>query len=128
MQRLGWGGRVPDEAVVAWSARAIAITEFGDHSKFAKVTGLDLLPDRQATLGEKAQRDAFCAWLNERGLPELRKAIIREDIRCGENRLVIVHLDQAVMHANPNASYGYVYVCAWRTEPMPFVKEKKHGS
>ena len=103
----GWGRHVPDamigKLIASWGARAI----FQDH-------GIDLLPDRQTMTAkddDQTAKDRLAKWVNGTGLPFLRKEAKR--LYQDENRTV--QFDQWPFHieANPQSSYGYLYIRAW---------------
>jgi len=103
----GWGRHVPAEMIgkliSSWGARAI----FQDHY-------IDLLPDRQTLTAkddDQAAKDRLRKWINGTGLPFLRKEVKR--LYQDENRTI--QFDEGAFHieANPQSSYGYLYIRAW---------------
>lgn len=106
LERLQWGLQPDVPCVAAWGARAIM--EGNGHGGYR----LDILHDRQAVAGPKAELHKLCTWCNDTGLPLLRKRINELGIQSDERRLVVVERPGLRLIANPNASYGYLYICA----------------
>lgn len=112
----GWGRPVPEEMqgkiVATWGARAI-------------YTGqqIDLLPDRQCWYSPTVETDEvndfggsvplarLREWINTKGLPFLRKQA--HTLYPDENRTVTFNDGPFHIEANPQASYGYLYIRAW---------------
>ena len=98
-----WGIHAPAEAKVSWGARAI----------YRAPTGIDLLWDRQSMDGLKEDKEPLSKWINETGLPGLKK-ILKSDYLAGdEHREVEFREGGYVIKANPRASHGYLYMGAW---------------
>jgi hypothetical protein len=99
---FGLRSGLPENAHTAWGARLIWPN--------------DLVWDRQDVQGKAATelRD----WLNH---GHLRQALDRaadlsrtHELRSSDDKLVILHeTDDGVIAANPQASFGYLYVGAW---------------
>jgi len=104
----GWGRQIPKHMInhltSTWGARAI-------------YTGqqIDLLPDRQGVStsieDDEAAKTRLLSWINKVGLPYLRQQA--PGLYQDEDRTV--QLDDNSMHieANPQRSYGYLYIRAW---------------
>lgn len=101
---------VPEEVTACWGARWIFPN--------------DQLHDRQSiyghdtTLGKK-----LVAWLNGGNLGVARDtakamAAKRELLQSGNQTIVLFEDEVGIIKANPNASYGYVYVCAYLKEEV----------
>lgn len=102
---MGWGIQAPEGASTAWGARAIF-----------RGGAVDIVWDRQ---GGSPDADLL-AWLNARGLPQLRRLVA--DVGGSEDREVRWTEGPYTVVANPRGSYGYLYLGAWRegaptTEP-----------
>lgn len=107
MDRLAFGecySTLPDTPTVAakWGARMIVEKQ-----------KLDVVYDRQDNRGEKEDRLALHAWLDATGMPWLNAQIPWRNDKQDERRL-----DDGRFHikASTNASFGYLYVCAWMEE------------
>lgn len=102
-----WFGRkAPLEAPCAWGARAIFQ---GDGRGGLQV---DLVWDRQQAIGSEEGRERLKAALDNYLLPELRHRAGRElDTRSLDVLRIEAH--GWVLEACPNASYGYLYICAY---------------
>lgn len=92
--------RPEDEVACYWGARAI----YRDFQ-------IDLVPDRQSCVGSDPKaKEALIAWLNSRGLSELRKQVEKSRLRPNESREVRIEDAGFYIEACPNASYGYLYI------------------
>lgn len=93
---------------VHWGARAI----FDNRSK-----DIDLLWDRQSwyglPLGQKAPDD-FVEWLNEVGLPGLKRLVRAQRLEQDEDLDIEFSKGDFVVVCNPKKSFGYLYLGAWR--------------
>lgn len=98
-----WWGRIPpDEATVAWGARAIA------HGK-----GFSMLSDRQSWRGSKEQIERTAPMIDRHVLPVLQDRRYNgasEEVYAGEQETPIGVLK---FEASTQMSYGYVYVVVW---------------
>ena len=105
----GYKPGLPDGIEVAWGARAIMMAG----------GALDFLPDRQDAIGPDDERRAFLDYLVsevgdkpwERVKALHAEGAIRHD-RADEHTLY--EDDTVIVKANTNASYGYLYVVAYR--------------
>jgi hypothetical protein len=120
----GWGRHIPEQMTgkiaATWGARAIYTAQ-----------QIDLLPDRQSWWADGFSEDdadqtsveyenrsramkALRSWVNSKGLPYLRK--MAKGLYTDENRTV--ELSEGKMHieANPQGSYGYLYIRAWEAK------------
>jgi hypothetical protein len=116
--KLEWGlvHAVPEHAPVAWGARAI----INDAMPF-----FDLLPDRQSMVGSESLRAALGRALNQLGahngyLARAQESYDRlrresDSVRQSSHGVVKLIDDKGhlCVHADPRASYGYLYVAAW---------------
>lgn len=110
MDEHKWGlwSELPKGASPAWGARAIL-----------KDGKMDLLWDRQTMTGNTVDRQEFSREMNKRILlsvhekvEELHKSGV---LRGNEDKLHILFDDETTkVVANTNASYGYLYLLAWR--------------
>lgn len=91
-----WGIQPPAGIDAAWGARAIFRGGL-----------VDLVWDRQAG-GDEDLRE----WLNMRGIPQMRRLVA--DVGSSEDREVRWTEGAYTIIANPRASYGYLYLGAWR--------------
>lgn len=129
--------RLPEGCTLAWGARAIYKLDFA--SKLAKgraivrgnklvraraaaqpvggyVAMVDLLHDRMEMCGgTEDERKAFSAWLDDIGLPNIRWQLADRRVTTRDNTVVERHdcVNYSIV-ASPNASYGYLYILAWR--------------
>jgi cytoskeleton bundling-enhancing protein CbeA-like protein len=101
MLKLEWGLQPPEGVMACWGARAI----------FSRGT-IDLLPDRQGVAGQQEDIKPLVSWLNSKGLPAMRKAV--KALGADEHKEVKVRSGGFTLVANPRASYGYLYMGAWK--------------
>ena len=106
VKRLAWGLQPDVPCVAAWGARAILQDDWRGG------LNIDILHDRQDTTGPKPDLHRLCEWCNHTGLPILRKRIKELGIQPRDRTLVVVERPGLRLIANPNASYGYLYICA----------------
>jgi hypothetical protein len=100
MLTFGYNAGLPDGVRAAWGARFI----FPD----------DLLHDRTGIFGDEADRKALIEWLNSGVLRDTRDAARNAGLRPEEDREVVLYEDdKGKVVANPNGSYGYLYVAGW---------------
>ena len=71
----------------------------------------DILWDRKQTIGENAE--PLWKWLDEWGLPTLRKELERLHVQANDEEDIVVESHGYKLVANPNRSYGYLYIGAW---------------
>ena len=110
---LAWGlaDAVPDDAVAAWGARAIA----------ARGDTMSIVWDRQGAVGNKSDRRRLLFELNGLALERAREQYTEHRLRgrlqnSKAGRVTLVtgsHGFQLV--ADTRASHGYVYLAAWMT-------------
>jgi hypothetical protein len=122
---LAWGLQPPPEAQIAWGGRAIyklqdnpTIRRGGRVVSRASTTAsIDIPHDRQSgafTPGvTERDRKLFDIWLNKKGLPELRRACVKQYVTSDSNDEITVEQDKYRLKASPRASYGYLYIVAW---------------
>jgi len=128
---LDWGLQPPPTTPLAWGARAIyklgsheeKFFENGKRRKNPKTVtraSIDLLWDRQgssrdeASTTEKDQK-ALLQWVDNIGLPELRKLCVAKYLSGSSEDEVEFASDGYAIKASPRASYGYLYLVAWVT-------------
>jgi len=110
---VSWGLRntVPENATVAWGARAI-LDGTADYAQ--------ILPDRHGFAEDMTaeQRTEFLAEMNSGVLPKLQTIIkqYREagKLRGDQENLLTTEINGIQFAMNTNASYGYLYISAWK--------------
>lgn len=124
-RRLAWGIAPPDGTVAAWGARAIytenrtshddRYTKRGTRRKVPKAPAfsIELLWDRQAGAGRNAELQLLQTWINERGLPWLRKECSDRFITRDCDETVTMTEGDFTITASPRESCGYLYIGAW---------------
>lgn len=73
-----------------------------------------MLWDRQSLTAkddDEAAKKRMAAWVNKKGLPWLRKEAKR--LYSDENRTIQMAEWPFHIEANPQSSYGYLYIRAW---------------
>jgi len=95
---------VPD---LYWGARAI----------FKNPDCLDIVHDRQqfnnyASSFRKPREDLW-AWAQEKGVPRLRKELVKQSVSTRDACLVTVLDSNYTIIADPRKSAGYLYIGAW---------------
>lgn len=108
---FGYNAGLPKNARAAWGARLI----WPD----------DLVYNRQDMQGSDEDRKALAEWLNGGALrdarAEARNLAKSYMLTSNENREVTLYDDgKGRIVANPNGSYGYLYVAAWLKEHVDF--------
>ena len=111
---------------LAWGARAIyqlGIVErwVGRRTRLKSVTHsatIDLVWDRQQMVLlpgiDITARTGLARWIDNKGLPELRKICEREHIAPSADGLIEHEADGYKIVGSPRRSYGYLYLSAWR--------------
>jgi len=99
---------IPPNLDAMWSARAIYTTR--------PEPFIDILPDRQCMYGDHRGEEAkrLCNWLNNKGLKGLQQVCKEQHIAQDESRIVEFQSDGFIVRGTPNASYGYLYIVAYR--------------
>lgn len=111
--KVAWGISPPAPKYIAWGARAI----YEDNCQ------IDLLWDRQEMLGgTDAERQQFNSWLNQWGLPNLRNKVLSARLRPGEGIQIDYQSYDWVIIANPQRSYGYLYIGAFPVDGVQMPK------
>jgi hypothetical protein len=107
-----WGlwSALPEGTSVAWGARAIL-----------KNGRIDLLWDRQSMKGCVPDRQDFARFLNKRVLLAVHETIealwnTGQLKPNKDEKHVLYDDDTCTVVGNTNASYGYLYMLAWRKE------------
>lgn len=104
----GYNAGLPEGARAAWGARMIAPN--------------DLVHDRQSIFGDALEQKELLAWLNDGALAAGRAILdkLGSEVRGDERREHVLWKDtRGVLKANTNASYGYVYLCAYLHAHVP---------
>lgn len=99
---------LPPTLAAMWSARAIYSVK--------PEPFVDILHDRQWMCGEKQSQEAkdLCDWLNKEGIKGLQSVCKRTGLTQNESRIVEFSSKGYIIQATPNASYGYLYIVAYR--------------
>ncbi len=99
---------IPPGLTAMWSARAIYTVKPEPY--------IDILPDRQCMYGENQSQEAkdLCEWLNKAGIKGLQSMCKQLGIAPNESRIVEYSGDGFIIRGNPNSSYGYLYIVAYR--------------
>jgi len=108
---LQWGLAPERPYLAAWGARAIWTGANLDGTPCP----IDLLPDRQDAVGDKASRHTLEMWVR-RALPEMRRKLHDERILESDNLETVITddlgLERMTLRANPRRSHGYLYLVA----------------
>ena len=101
--------RIPEGLDALWAARAIYT--------ILPETRIELLPDRQFVYGcnHGTEAKALVRWLNREGLKGLEGLCKKMGVRQDESRTVTYISNGFVIKGNPNTSYGYLYIVAYRS-------------
>ena len=99
---------VPPTLAAMWSARAIYSVK--------PEPFVDILHDRQWMCGDNQSQEAedLCNWLNSAGIKGLQALCKSTGLTQNESRVVEYSSKGYVIQATPNASYGYLYIVAYR--------------
>ena len=94
-----------------WNARAIFK---GSHDP--KKVVVDLLWDRMGWEGSlpKDTREELAAWLNIKGMKMLREKLAAKNVGGADKCTIMVSDAPFYIYADPNSSYGYLYIAAWK--------------
>jgi len=101
-----WGLKPPEGTETAWGARAIFKPRGGPV--------IDLVFNRQQAIGPKQDRQLLGEWLNSKGLPGL--TALCKDIAGDSDQVVLFSSDGYVIEGCPRASFGYLYLVAFKPE------------
>ncbi len=124
--QLEWGYPIPVEVSAdapRWGARAIYTETHAERhttrgalmKRPPDAFAIELLWDRQGMAGgTEASRKTLATWLDKTGLPALRKECSKLYVCPDHDTVINLELDGYAMVASPNASYGYLYISAWR--------------
>jgi hypothetical protein len=111
MEGYTWGLKPEKELPYCWGARTI----------FRPPTDIDILWDRQQMVGgTEEERKKLSDWLNKKGIAALKKHLKKHYLGGADSHTETVTDMKAgfFIAANPQRSYGYLYLCAG-----PIVKE-----
>lgn len=99
---------IPSNLVAMWSARAIYTVR--------PEPFIDILHDRQYMYGENQSQEAkdLCAWLNKSGIKGLQSVCKKTGLYSDESKIVEFSSKGFIIRGNPNSSYGYLYIVAYR--------------
>lgn len=132
---LAWGLPVPTEAIIAWGARAIykLVNEAAEYASPRRVNGrlerkllhraktvasIDILYDRQDAASipdaDIDDRLAFERWINKSAIPALRRLCVKDYVTGDSDQVIDISEGCYRMQASPRASYGYLYIVAWK--------------
>ncbi len=99
--KLPWGISPDREVAIAWGARAI----------YPRPGDIDLLHDRMEMVGgSDEERKEFGKWLNEYGIPQIRKMTTDEYLMTNEDRQLHHILNDWYITCSPKSSCGYLYI------------------
>lgn len=133
--KLDWGmtADVPAGVKLAWGARAIYSIRTSEtpqkrrggkvvqRAQSKTIASIDIPYDRQS--GDAADditphdRKVFTAWINNKGLPALKRWCERYYVTGdSDEKFELVDSGYALV-ALPRASYGYLYIAAWVVPP-----------
>ena len=100
---------IPEGLDALWAARAIYTIR--------PEPSLDILPDRQFTYGcnHGPEAQALIKWINREGIKGLEGQCKKMGIRQDESRTVTYISNGFIIKGNPNTSYGYLYIVAYRS-------------
>lgn len=100
--------QIPPTLAAMWSARAIYSVK--------PEPFVDILHDRQCMHGENQNQEAkdLCNWLNAEGIKGLQSVCKQVYLKSDESRIVEYSSKGFIIQATPNASYGYLYIVAYR--------------
>jgi hypothetical protein len=107
--RFGYNRGLPEGVQAAWGCRAIA-DESGQ---------VDVVWDRTSTFGAEPHITMLLEHLQslptQGGWQDIARMLLRSgQLSTREDREVMLHEDDVVViKANPQASHGYLYVCAY---------------
>lgn len=131
-ERPSWGARIDRLSLAAWGARAIwnerqyverePLPGPKPRSRKAKdaarryIAVIDLLWDRQESVGLPGHKQILHTWLNAYGLDAMRTLVVDEGLHQDEERVLSVEgFDPDGNHlrliASPQRSFGYLYLC-----------------
>ena len=99
---------IPTNLVAMWAARAIYTIK--------PEPFIDILPDRQYMYGANQSDEAkdLCEWLNKEGRKGLQAVCKQLGVGPNESRIVEYSSNGFIIRGNPNSSYGYLYLVAYR--------------
>jgi len=102
-RRLSWGLEPDRDCSACWGARAI----------YEKPGGfIDLLWDRKSCDGPEDEKKRLYDWLDVEGLPSLRALVKSKMLQPDECRTLTIERPGFRLIANPNRSFGYLYIGA----------------
>lgn len=104
---------IPPNLPCMWSARAIYTVK--------PEPFVDILHDRQYMYGDNHSQDAkdLCDWLNKEGIKGLQSNCNKLGLGPDESRIVEFQSGGYIIRGNPNSSYGYLYIVAYRVPTQP---------
>ena len=99
---------IPPTLAALWSARAIYSVK--------PEPFVDVLHDRQCMYGNNMCQEArdLCDWLNKEGIKGLQAMCKQLGLGQDESRIVSYTSKGFIIQGTPNASYGYLYIVAYR--------------
>lgn len=111
-----FGLRVPQEIIDAkgaprswWGARAIF--------KPMDLYPIDIPFDRQQCEPAPEKCSLLLTWLNEKGMPWLNAEASK--LNTDDDKTISFSDAKGTILASPQRSYGYLYIGAWRYDPLP---------
>jgi hypothetical protein len=118
-----WGRPIPTDKLSSiestWGARAILQQRFIDIVWDRQGWNLLTIDELRTERERKAKLTLLTKWVNKKGLPWLRKQVEKQWIDGSDT--IVLTLDDGLFHieASPQASYGYLYIRAWRYKDPP---------
>lgn len=125
-----WGyGSPPNGTKLAWGGRAIYtlrswMNPYFKNGKKRKnpkreeIVDLDIPYDRISMVSDSdfVEHKAFTTWINKKGIPWIKDECVKRGF-SGSETAVIEWIDSSngyAIKASPKASYGYLYITAWK--------------
>ena len=109
--KIEWGLQPPADAIAAWGARAL----------FTQSGRIDIIWDRCSFDGPEDEVHQLIDWIEDIGMDDLRD--MAENLPWDSHHVIRVYGGKEFeMNATPKASYGYLFIGAWKkpaTESTP---------
>lgn len=72
------------------------------------------LAGEAARAAAEAERKALAKWIDKVGIPAVRKWCVKAYVTGDSEERFTMQSDGYTITASPRASYGYLYICAWK--------------
>jgi hypothetical protein len=114
---------LPEGWMMAWGARTIyKLLRTQDRTSrgkllpsFTRTASIDVLHDRHEMVGgTTAERRTFGAWIDQHGMPAIKRLCEEQEIEARDETTIEFASDGYAIKASPNASFGYLYILAWK--------------